>query len=241
MSLTQRTISIASLAIMMLILSCGFAVAQSDTKKEKKMTPEELITQFQDKWDAEEWGQRFRGLKYMRTLGEEGWESRMLTLQKLVQAEKQALPVLMKGLSDEDVPTQILSAQALSYLSPHADLDAMVEAFKTAKDPAVRLYLADAIGMSGKGKDVDWAGLGKNERNRDVRKHLGYGKAREDNAVDAEVIEKLTNWDPKTMASVKVGEAAPDFELNTFAGKKFSLKQFKGKQPVVLVFVYGDT
>ena len=241
MSLKTKAISIASLAVVMLLLSSGITAAQSDTKKEKKMTPEELITQFQSDWDAEEWGQQFRGMRYMRTLDEEGWQSRMLTLQKLVQAEEKALPALMKSLGEEDVPTQILAAQSLSFLAPHADVDAMVDAFKSAEDAAVRLYLVDAIGMSGKGKDVDWDTLDKNERNRDVRKHIGYAKAREDNAIDKEVVESLVKWDAKTMASVKVGEAAPDFELATFDGKKYSLKQFKGKQPVVLVFVYGDT
>jgi cytochrome oxidase Cu insertion factor (SCO1/SenC/PrrC family) len=35
---------------------------------------------------------------------------------------------------------------------------------------------------------------------------------------------------------LKVGDAAPDFELNDTAGKKVKLSDFKGKKSVVLAF-----
>jgi hypothetical protein len=34
----------------------------------------------------------------------------------------------------------------------------------------------------------------------------------------------------------RIGDAAPDFELSTNAGRKFKLSSFRGKQPVVLIF-----
>lgn len=41
------------------------------------------------------------------------------------------------------------------------------------------------------------------------------------------------------MAALKVGEAAPDFELSAVTGKqkhKFKLSEFRGKKNVVLAF-----
>jgi len=39
---------------------------------------------------------------------------------------------------------------------------------------------------------------------------------------------------PKT--HLKVGDAAPDFTINTTAGKPFKLSDYKGKKAVVLAF-----
>ena len=165
----------------------------------------------------------------------------METMQALVATGKTAVPALMKCLEDEKVSTQVFAAQTLSYLAPHTDIAKLTEAFRSASDPAVRLYLVDTMGMSGRGKEIDWKDLASDERNRDVRKHIGYAKEREGNPVEESTIKSLVDWDIKTLDTARVNEPAPDFKLSTFDGKEYSLKDFKGKKPVVLVFVYGDT
>jgi peroxiredoxin len=39
----------------------------------------------------------------------------------------------------------------------------------------------------------------------------------------------------------RIGKPAPDFHLKSVDGKEIHLSQFRGKQAVVLVFIYGDT
>ena len=39
-----------------------------------------------------------------------------------------------------------------------------------------------------------------------------------------------------TLASPKVGDAAPDFELKGSDGKTYTVSQFKGHKPVVIAF-----
>jgi len=44
-----------------------------------------------------------------------------------------------------------------------------------------------------------------------------------------------------TALRLAVGEAAPDFELSTYDGKKVKLSSFKGKQPVIAFFYPADS
>jgi hypothetical protein len=79
------------------------------------------------------------------------------------------------------------------------------------------------------------------EADRDVRKHIGYAIERNGEPIAASVVKQLLAWDPQTIDSAVVGQPAPDFELTSADGTTVRLLDFRGKQPVVLVFVYGDT
>ena len=81
----------------------------------------------------------------------------------------------------------------------------------------------------------------KNEKNRDVLKHINYAKLRGATGVEKSVTASLAKMPAESIDSAKVGQPAPEFTLNSVDGTEFSLSQFKGKQPVVLIFIYGDT
>ena len=59
--------------------------------------------------------------------------------------------------------------------------------------------------------------------------------------VPADLVEKLAQWNLDGMDTAKIGEKAPDFTLSTVDGEQIKLSSFQGENPVVLVFVYGDT
>ena len=201
----------------------------------------DLFSRFTKAWDDAEWENNFRGVDYMRTTDDEGWKTRMEVIQSLVAQGEPAISGIMEQLSSKHTPTRILAAQALGYLAPQADVAKLKKAFIKEQDPSARLYIVDAIGMSGKGASVDWKEIAKDENNRDVLKHINYAKERNESPVSRSVVDELVNWDPSTMDSALVGKPAPDFVLNSVDGQEFKLSQYKGKQPVVLVFIYGDT
>ena len=203
--------------------------------------PEALLAGFAEKWEDAKWEKEFRNRTYMRATGDEGWKSRMQIMQQLVAGGKNSIAALEKHLTNEDTETRILAAQTISYLAQHASLEKLIEVAKTDADSCVRLYAVDAIGMSGKGLEVDWKDLAKGQRNRDVLKHINYARERKDQAVPDSTVSQLADWDLNRMDSAKVGELAPDFNLNTVDGQEMKLSDFRGKSPVVLVFVYGDT
>ena len=45
---------------------------------------------------------------------------------------------------------------------------------------------------------------------------------------------------PNIVLALELGEHAPDFSLPSSTGKKISLSQFRGKQPVLLEFYGAD-
>ena len=239
----------------LLLILCTVATASAGIPVEPtlKSTPDKaaasvqdsaagkLLADFETAWKESNWEKNFRGIMYMLKTGVGEWKSRMTTLRSLVVLGEEAVPALTKALDSEHSPTRVLAAQALSYLSPLADLDRLKMAAENDKTPAARLYAVDALGTSGKGSTIEWKGFGGLERNRDVRKHMSYAMWRADNAISSDVITTLKDWDPATIDSAKVGSPAPDFTLNTIDGKPVKLSDFRGKQPVVLVFIYGDT
>lgn len=206
-----------------------------------KDTISELFTKFETSFDDNQWEHEFRRTKYMRVPEDNGWQLRMHLIQAAVKQGSAALPAIMESLESDHVPTRILAAQTLSYLAADADIDAVAIRFLQEQEAAVRLYLVDTLGMSGKGESVDWPSLTSKERNRDVRKHVNYAKERKDAGVNEEVLKRMVDWDATRMNTAEVGKLAPDFSLAGFDGKSYRLGDYRGKQPVILVFVYGDT
>lgn len=204
-----------------------------------------LLTDFARQWDESTWTSANNRGDYMRPEGDPGWKMRFAVLQTLVREGKASIPALTKALSEkENDPTRILAAQALSYLAPHASAGPLRQALAGDPLPVVRLYAADALGMRGVDEETDsfLASRLEAERNRDVRSHIKYARSRGQNALKPEVARKLVEIDPAVVASAAVGKPAPDFALMAVGGDKpVRLKDYRGKKPVVLVFLYGDT
>ena len=236
-------VAFATISIATQVTAVGQATQAPATEKSngQQVDAEQLLADFSKAWDDSKWEKDFRGSNHIRETGESGWKVRAKTLKQLVAGGEASIPALEKSLTDGNAPTRILAAQAIGYLAPSANIDKLTEIFKNDDEPAVRLYIADAIGMSGRGKDVDWDALSKNEKNRDVKMHINYAKSRGATGVEKSVTASLAKMPDAQIDSAKVGEPAPDFTLNSVDGTEFSLSQFKGKQPVVLIFIYGDT
>ena len=212
-----------------------------ETSSDEQIDAEELLAEFSKDWDDSKWEKDFRGTPHIRKTSDQGWKLRAETLKQLVAGGEASIPALEKSLTNGNAPTRILAAQAIGYLASSANIEKLTEVAKNDTEPAVRLYAVDAIGMSGKGKDVDWDALTKNEKNRDVLMHINYAKSRGAAGVEKSVTASLAQMTDESIDSAKVGQPAPEFTLNSVDGTKFSLSQFKGKQPVVLIFIYGDT
>ena len=223
------------------------AVGQTNETQEPKtstgqdINAENLLSEFSKTWDESKWEKDFRGSNHIRETGEAGWKLRALTLKQLVAGGETSIPAIEKSLATGNAPTRILAAQAIGYLASFANIEKLTAIVQNDVNPAVRLYAVDAIGMSGRGNDVNFDALTKNEKNRDVLKHINYAKSRGAEGVKKSVTTSLAQMAEDSIDSAEVGQRAPDFTLNSVDGTKFSLSQFKGKQPVVLIFIYGDT
>ena len=217
------------------------AAQDAESSSGQQVDAEKLLAEFSQTWDESKWEKDFRGSNHIRETGEAGWEIRARTLQQLVAGGEASIPALEKALTDENAPTRILAAQAIGYLATLTNIEKLIEVAKKDDDPAARLYAVDAIGMSGRGSKIPWDSWAGLEKNRDVLMHINYAKSRGAAGVEEAVTTSLADMPADKINSAKVNEPAPDFTLKSVDGTEYSLSQFKGKQPVVLVFIYGDT
>lgn len=209
---------------------------------EPERTPEAWFTWFGEQWNEAE-GWNAGGRPYIRKLKDEGWKARMRTLRGLARHGAAAVPDTLRVLREGDAPQRILAAQALGYLGPEVPRAPLRRAAADDPDAAVRLHAVDSLGMLGESADdpTDWKALRNSERNGDVKKHIGYAIERDGKPLDPQVVATLREWDPATIDSASVGKPAPDFELPAATGETIRLSDYRGKHPVVLVFIYGDT
>ena len=229
-SLMTRSICFAS----MLALFTFLGVCQIDAQ-----TPAEIIASFTSQDDDSAWMQ---GRPYMRRLEDDTWKTRMRAMQKLVEIGKAAVPALLEATNAKEDSTRIFATQTLGYLAAHAPRERLLQLARKDPNAAVRLYAVDAIGMQGGPEPTaELSALKKKQKNRDVLKHIGYALERDGQGIEEDVVERLARFDPTRIDTAVLGKAAPDFELTTPDDKTVRLSDFRGKQAVVLVFVYGDT
>ena len=200
-----------------------------------------MIAWVAEHWKGEDWGAN-GSQRYMRALDDRGWQARMLGMQKMVALGEESVPVLTTALEAENGEMQIFAAQTFGHLASAAPTGALTDVLKNSPHTAARLYAADALGMRG-GEQFNalFEAESKTQKDRDVKKHLGYALERAGAAVQPEVVTALTTWDGTTINSAEIGKPAPDFELEALNGGRIRLSQFRGKSAVVLVFIYGDT
>lgn len=203
-------------------------------------TPVEVIAWVEEAWTEAGWDPEL-DRPYMRAWGDEGWKRRVVGMRALVAAGDRAVGPLVTTLSSGPPDMRVFAAQALGFLGSAVPREPLVAALADSVT-AVRLYAVDALGMGG---HRDLPALLEPMRtpaeDRDVKKHIGYALLRDGTPVDPSVRRTLLAWDPESIDSAVVGEPAPDFTLTALTGETVRLSDFRGKQAVVLVFIYGDT
>jgi hypothetical protein len=214
-------------------ISAGVALTAPGTELRSAEQCRETIARFERAWRPQK--------GYMRPLDDEGWRVRMTALVELMRHENDAGLELSRVLSGGEPETRIFAAQALAYLADPRTRPAL-EAALQDDVAAVRLYAVDALGRLGRLPNTQrLLEMRQRDPNRDVQAVVGFGLERDDEPNPSALKRALRGIDPLQLGAAKLGRRAPDFSLDDPRGRRFRLSQYRGKNPVVLVFIYGDT
>ncbi len=195
---------------------------------------DEIVGRFRRGWTAEK--------GHIRPLDDRNWKTRITALKSLVMVGPAAVPPLVRGLDDENAEARVFAAQTLGFVGDARAVNRLERTLAEDKDPAARLYAADSLGMIGGFRSNPLVErIAVKDPNKDVRAHLKYAIERNGEAVSKTVREDLGRFDLSRLATAQVGKSAPDFTLTDALGRRYQLSDFRGKKPVVLVFIYGDT
>jgi len=213
--------------------SLGTLLVSSDSHAAENAEAEvaDLLDQFAKDWPDDR--------TMYRTEGDTSWTSYALTLSRLVALGDEAVPGLIAASSSPSVQVRAMCARTLGFLNSKTAVPSLIELLED-KNPAVALLAADSLGQI-----QDPAGLEalraarKKQTKGDVLLHIS--KALERNVpLEDGVREQVIQITPETIDSAEVGQLAPEFTLQDATGKKWQLKDFRGKKSVLLVFIYGD-
>jgi hypothetical protein len=178
---------------------------------------------------------------YMRPLDDTGWKARMEAFHQLARVGAKAVPMLTDALANGEPEMRTFAAQALALLAEPESKPALQAALKDSH-AAVRLYALDALSMFGKLEATDeLSRLRDKDQNNDVKAHARFALERDDMAQPQAIRKALIEYDLARIDTARLGKPAPDFTLIDALGKSYRFSDFRGKNPVVLVFIYGDT
>lgn len=218
--------------------------AEQPSLAQAPTAPKEVLPWLARSWTTAGWSHPEGRNRYLRAPDDAAWRSRILALRALVAAGEASVEPLLTALKEStDDELRIFAAQTLGFLGPRVPEEPLLRALRSDTSASVRLYAVDALGMRGSGERLadTLRELAASEKDRDVVKHIQYTLDRGAAAIDAEVRTALLALTPAELGSATIGQPAPDFDLATYDGERVKLSAQRGKAPVVLVFVYGDT
>ena len=197
---------------------------------DKKLDTGALLEVFSSDWPSDRTDHH--------VVGDDSWKAYARTLRAVVDAADNA--ALQKGLADENRQVRALCARALGYVGESASVEPLSRALASDTWPTVRLLAADSLGELDTRAARDALTTARTvEKSGDVLLHIDIALRRE-HAPGKDYAQALLSLTEADLEPATVGKTAPALSLKTPDGKAYALSDYRGKQPVVLVFIYGD-
>jgi alkyl hydroperoxide reductase subunit AhpC len=191
------------------------------------------------------------GFTYDRELNQHGvarlddqdWRVRTLAVRDLVRLGEAATPGLIAALANEDEHVRHVAAMVLGITRATAAVVPLTKSLREDHDSVVRSQAAIALGQIGSRDSLAAVQTARREDpSKDVRHQaelaayaIEHGKS-----ATPELAQAYAALDESKFERVRVGEPAPDFQLPDTEGKMWRLADFRGKKPVVLIWVFAD-
>lgn len=176
------------------------------------------------------------------SLDDPDWKVLTLALRDLARLGPEATSSIRERLSREDLHARYLAAASLGIRADTTAVEDLARLLEADPEMLVRSQAAVTLRQIGDPAAVSALKAALRDREDDVRHQarlaieaIGAGVG-----MDGKLREAYISLDEDTFETAAVGEPAPDFELPDTEARPWKLSDFKGKQPVVLVWIFAD-
>lgn len=176
-------------------------------------------------------------------LGDRDWLVRTLAVRDLVRAGLPAESALVVALTHSNAHVRHVAAMTLGIL---CSTNAVPALEITLGQDAVDLVRSQAaVALSQIGQTSSLAALRvalSDDKSKDVQHQaeLGVHAIEHGHAATIELAAAYRALDEAKFGRAKVGRLAPDFQLPDTDGRVWKLSEFRGKKPVVLIWIFAD-
>ncbi len=171
------------------------------------------------------------------------WLVRTLAVRDLVRLGQGASAKLLDALHDTNVHVRHVAAMVLGITRDTSAVSALEDILRSDSDSVVRSQAAIALGQIGNKESLETLRHTQAEdKSSDVQHHaeLAAYALEHGFAATAELTDAYRSLNEIHFSKVHIDEPAVDFELPDTAGRLWRLSDFRGKKPVVLIWIFAD-
>jgi peroxiredoxin len=177
------------------------------------------------------------------SLDDEDWRVRTLAVRDLVRLGAPGTPALVTALADKNAHVRHVAAMVLGIIRAPNAVAALEVTLSKDSDSVVRSQAAIALGQIGQRSSLAAVQAAqKDDKSKDVQHQAELAAYAIENGMTAtpELAKSYAALDESTFGRMQVDKTASDFQLTDTEGKAWRLADFRGKKPVVLIWVFAD-
>lgn len=171
------------------------------------------------------------------------WLVRTLAVRDLVRLGSTTSPALTQALGNTNSHVRHIAAMTLGILRVANAVSALEKSLREDSDEVVRSQAAVALGQIGERGSLQVLRQAQAEdKSRDVQHQAELAAYAIEHSTRAtpELAAAFAALDETRFKRIRVGQPVPDFQLPDTDGKTWQLADFRGKMPVVLIWIFAD-
>lgn len=177
------------------------------------------------------------------SLSDKDWLVRTLAVRDLVRLEMPATSALFSALNHTNRHVRHVAVTALGILQATQAITALERLLGQDAEPVVRSQAAIALGQIGqRGSLAAVQSARKADKSKDVQHQaeLAAHAIEHGKSATPELARAWASLDESKFGRLQVGQPAPDFQLTDTEAKPWQLADFRGKKPVLLIWIFAD-
>lgn len=177
------------------------------------------------------------------SLSDKDWLIRTLAVRDLVRLGAPAAPALTAALNETNRHVRQVAVMALGILQATNVVPALEKLLGEDPEPVVRSQSAISLGQIGQSSSVAALKAAQtSDKAGDVQHQAELAAYALEHRIrpTPELAASYASLDETRFGRVQVGSPASDFQLPDTEGKTWRLADFRGKKPVILIWIFAD-